>query len=98
MYEYILHHVWFKQRFSGRDLTTTDGRSLQILHPGEYNENSGPDFLNAVIRIDQERWAGAVEIHLKSSDWYDHGHQTDKQYDSVILHVCLEENKIKKII
>ncbi|MCB0733163.1 MAG: DUF2851 family protein [Flavobacteriales bacterium] len=93
MYEYILHHVWFKQRFSGRDLTTTDGRSLQILHPGEYNENSGPDFLNAVIRIDQERWAGAVEIHLKSSDWYDHGHQTDKQYDSVILHVCLEENK-----
>ena len=28
-----------------------------------------------------------MEIHVQSSDWYRHGHEGDKGYDAVILHV-----------
>ena len=51
------------------------------------NLNSGPDFLNAKIEINNQLWAGNVEIHINSSDWYQHNHETDENYDAVILHV-----------
>ncbi len=69
-------------------LQTTDGRTLEIISPGLYNHsNAGPDFFNAKVKIDGMLWAGNVEIHLKASDWYRHGHDHDPAYDNVILHV-----------
>ena len=56
------------------------------------NVNSGPDFFNAQLSIGTQMWAGNVEIHVKSSDWYVHHHETDAAYDSVILHVVWEHN------
>jgi len=92
MKEDFLHYAWKFQKFCVRDFTTTSGDNLEILQAGRHNENSGPDFFNAQIRIGCQLWAGNVEIHIKSSDWYAHRHETDVAYDNVILHVVWEHD------
>ena len=90
MKERYLHYLWQHKLIPLRALFLLDGLPIQIIHPGVYNEiESGPDFFNAQIVIDSLRWVGNVEIHVKSSDWIKHGHQKDKSYDNVILHVVL---------
>jgi hypothetical protein len=74
------------------DLQTTEGEHVDIVATGYRNTNSGPDFLEAKIQIGDKLWAGHVEIHVKSSDWNRHGHQTDKAYQNVILHVVYEND------
>lgn len=69
------------------------GESLNVIKPGHLNEHSGPDFSHAHIRFDELDFYGHVEIHLKSSDWHKHAHSTDPAYDSVILHVVLEDDQ-----
>jgi Protein of unknown function (DUF2851) len=90
MKEDFLHFVWRTRRFHIPALQTLEGHDLQVLHPGELNTHAGPDFFNARIRLDDTEWAGNVEMHLKASDWYAHGHQTNYAYDNVILHVVWE--------
>ncbi|WP_426430987.1 DUF2851 family protein [Winogradskyella sp. HB-48] len=92
MQEDFLHYVWKHKAFSTASLKTTKGESIAILKLGEHNHNSGPDFFNAQLSIDGQLWAGNVEIHVKSSDWYVHGHEKDKAYDNVILHVVWEHD------
>ncbi|MDO6425158.1 DUF2851 family protein, partial [Saccharophagus degradans] len=50
------------------------------------------DFSNALIEINNQKWAGNIEIHVKSSDWYAHKHQEDKNYQNVILHVVYDHD------
>lgn len=96
MTEAFLHHLWkflkFEDATSESGLLTTTGQNVQILKPGIHNQLSGPDFFNAQLRIGDQLWAGNVEIHLKSSDWYAHNHQDDEAYANVILHVVWEED------
>lgn len=92
MQEDFLHYVWKHKAFSSILLKTASGESIVILKLGEHNHNSGPDFFNAQLNIDSQLWAGNVEIHIKSSDWYVHGHEKDKAYDNVILHVVWEHD------
>ena len=73
-------------------LQTSEGESIDIVATGYRNTDSGPDFLEAKIQIGDKTWAGHVEIHVKSSDWNRHGHQTDKAYKNVILHVVYEND------
>lgn len=91
--EDFLHYLWRTRRFESTDLRSTEGEPIQILQPGTYNTDSGPDFTNARIRIGDTTWAGNVEMHLRASDWPAHGHQHDRAYDNVILHVVLEEDQ-----
>ncbi len=90
MKESILHYIWFSKLYDKRDLHTTDNEPVEVVHTGTPNSDAGPDFFNAKIKIGNTLWAGNVEIHIKSSDWYKHHHQTDSNYDNVILHVVKE--------
>lgn len=87
MNEDFLHYVWKFQKFDASKFYTSSNEKLHIVNQGSHNFNSGPDFFNAQIELDNQLWAGNVEIHIKSSDWYAHGHEIDPAYDSVILHV-----------
>ena len=61
--------------------------TLMKLLPRLYSPDSGK------ILIDGIEWNGNIEIHLKSSLWNVHNHQSDKNYDNVILHVVIEDDK-----
>ena len=92
MREEFLQYLWKFMKFDFQRAVTTDGERLEILHPGTQNEHSGPDFFNSKVRIGDQLWAGNIEIHLKSSYWYLHHHETDENYDNVILHVVWEDD------
>ena len=92
MKEDFLHYVWKFQKFDTQNLVTINKEPLQIVSEGLHNLDSGPDFFNAKIYLDGQLWAGNVEIHLKSSDWYAHNHETDSAYDNVILHVVWQHD------
>lgn len=85
--EKLLHYAWKYRILPLQQLLTTDGQEVEVLDPGQNNLNAGPDFFNAKIRIGQTMWVGNVEVHLRSSDWYRHGHDQDAAYDNVVLHV-----------
>ncbi|HEX7584482.1 MAG TPA: DUF2851 family protein, partial [Prolixibacteraceae bacterium] len=87
MKEEFLQFIWEHGLFTKNDLKTTDGRTVEIITTGQPNSDSGPDFFNARVRIGETTWAGNIEVHQKSSQWYRHRHNTDAAYDNVILHV-----------
>jgi len=92
MKENLLHFIWKLKLFASKNLQSTNGELVEIISSGTENFNSGPDFLNAKVYINKQLWAGNVEIHINSSDWYSHSHETDSKYDSVILHVVWEHD------
>jgi hypothetical protein len=88
MIEEFLHYIW-KYRLA----YYPEYDHIEVFHPGFHNTDSGPDFFNARIKIDETLWSGNVEIHIFSSDWNKHGHQHDKAYDNVILHVVYQHDE-----
>lgn len=85
--EQLLHYVWKHKLFPLSPLTTTDGRLVEVVHPGLHNHDAGPDFFNAKVKIGGQLWVGNVEIHDRASDWYRHHHDQNPAYDNVVLHV-----------
>ncbi len=92
MKEDFLHYIWLYKKLDLSNLRTTKGEVLTILNFGQYIQQAGPDFFNAQIVLDNQKWAGNVEIHVKSSDWYVHHHEKDDNYNNVILHVVWEND------
>jgi len=92
MKEDFLHYLWKFKKFDTLNLKTFNGEEITIINVGQYLELAGPDFFNAQITIGNQKWAGNVEIHLKSSDWYVHHHERDGAYENVILHVVWEHD------
>ncbi|MFT7285797.1 DUF2851 family protein [Nonlabens sp.] len=87
MREDFIHYLWKFKKLSGQELKTTERKEIVIKSLGTHNFFSGPDFFNGRVEIDGQDWAGNVEMHVKASDWYLHGHDEDPAYDNVILHV-----------
>jgi hypothetical protein len=92
MNEQLLQFIWKFRLFDNSHLLTTSGESVEIIHTGMHNSDAGPDFQNARVKIGSTLWAGNVELHVKSSDWFRHSHHTDKSYSNVILHVVYEHD------
>ncbi|SDX50277.1 Protein of unknown function [Lutibacter oricola] len=93
MKENLLHFVWKLKMFTTKKkILSTKGDLIEIISAGTENLNSGPDFFNSKIKIANQLWVGNVEIHVKSSNWYEHNHQEDERYNSIILHVVWEHD------
>ena len=93
MKEEFLHYQWKYSLYDPDSLLDTDGNKISVIHPGEYNRDSGPDFFNSRISVDGTVWAGNIEIHTLSSHFDLHGHQYDPAFNNVILHVVAENDK-----
>lgn len=87
-----MQYVWQHRLWRSEDMTTTDGRRVRVLDPGMLNTDQGPDFFNAKVEIDGHTWVGNIEMHVRATDWRRHGHDKDKAYDSVILHVVEKDD------
>ena len=93
MTEDFLHYLWKYQNFNSAFKLSSRGQKLKVVHPGYHNHDSGPDFLEAKIYLDNQLWVGQVELHVKASDWYKHQHQFDPVYQNVILHVVYDDDQ-----
>lgn len=90
--EDLLQFIWQQRLFLPIPITTVSGQLVTILNPGQLNTNAGPDFSNAQIIVGGVSLIGNVEIHVRSSDWNKHGHQSDPAYDTIILHAVYEHD------
>ncbi len=85
----------FKNRMFNSSLKSVSGMKVEIIRTGEANSDAGPDFRRAVVRINGILMRGDVELHRLNSDWYSHRHHTDRNYNSVVLHVVGECNEAR---
>ena len=94
--EQLLHYCWKHKIFPLQSLHTTDGKEVEVLNPGIHNQDAGPDFSEAKIKVDGVVWVGNVELHIHASDWYRHHHENNPAYENIILHVvCDADTNIK---
>ncbi|NLA24374.1 MAG: DUF2851 family protein, partial [Bacteroidales bacterium] len=93
MSEDFLHFIWRNGLWDYTFQKFADGREFEVIDRGTLNFDAGPDFFNAKIKIENTIWAGNIEIHTKSSQWYSHNHHLDDAYDNVILHVVHKHDK-----
>lgn len=87
MTEAFLQYVWGQRLYASAEQRTTGGDVVEVLNPGRLNTDAGPDFFNAQVRVGGTTWAGNIEVHKTTDDWFRHGHDSDPAYDNVILHV-----------
>lgn len=96
--ERLLCEVWRKGLLNSNGIFTDFGQKINVINPGWKNKDRGPDFLRAVICIDDSYiLIGDIEVHVNGQDWKAHGHQNDCRYNSVILHVVWTGTKGVKL-
>ncbi len=72
---------------------TIEGQSVEIIEFGRRNDDGGPDYKDAKIKIGDRVFTGDVEVHRDFSGWAEHNHPKDSKYNSVILQVVLWDSK-----
>lgn len=94
-----LHDLWRQQLLSASLLRTSNGEFVEVVHPGHYNRDAGPDFCRATLKIDGKIIHGDIEFHLDARDWFQHGHHADPAYNTVILHIAIrQQSEIREIL
>lgn len=84
--ENFISRIW-RDKLYYSDLKTTDGKPIKVLDYGILNKDSGADYKNARVKIEDKIFAGDLEIHRSLRDWEQHSHGTDGKYNKVILQV-----------
>ena len=96
MQETWLHQIWGNRLYESLTFEPPPcipkGVTPIVVDPGRYNPKGGPDFSNLTLRIGSLTWAGNGEIHCHATDWLRHGHQLDPDYNSVLLHIVLQDD------
>ena len=92
MREDLLQFIWKYKKLQLEQMVTTNNETVVVIDVGLHNHQAGPDFFNAKININDQLWAGNVEVHINSSDWYAHHHENDINYENVILHVVWKDD------
>ncbi len=88
--EALLARLWQSRAARAGAVTARDGRRLHVLYPGRPSAAAGPDFRDAVLEDEAGGLVkGDVEVHVRASDWYAHGHHRDPRYDNVAIHAVL---------
>ena len=85
-----LQCVWYDPALRPPNLRDTEtNEPVEVVEPGTWNLEPGPDFLNAVIRVgrDPRVFRGDVEIHVHPRDWSGHRHHGNPLYQNIIAHV-----------
>ncbi len=82
-----LQAVWFDPSWRPEVLASTNGERLLVEDPGRWNLESGPDFIDATVRVGGRVLKGDVEVHRRPADWRRHGHESDPAYANVVVHV-----------
>lgn len=96
--EILLQKLWKSRKLFSRELRTTSGQKVEVIFAGRENLDTGPDFKDSVIRIDDKLLKGDIEVHLHEAGWYEHRHHQDARYNNVILHLVSEEPESHNLI
>ncbi len=86
--ETVLHSAWQ----AARTVIDRNGTVYRIIYAGIPGGSAGPDFRDAGIEGPDGRIVrGDVEIHVRRSGWFEHGHHRDPAYNGVVFHVALDD-------
>jgi hypothetical protein len=92
-----LQAIWSAQKYLN-PLITEAGELIAILSPGIWNQEAGPDFLKAHIKVGDQELRGDIEIHFDDEGWYQHHHHLDQNYNRVVLHLSFSKTQKSKTI
>lgn len=90
--------IWQDYLPGRSDLVTEDDGPVKVVYPGRPNDDRGADLRDAVIVTGRGTVRGDIEVHVKSSSWWTHGHHHDPAYNRVILHVVFWHDVAKTIV
>src|SRR6266513_1800600 len=90
--ELELQARWFAGDF-GKHFVATSGEKIDVVQFGTWNRESGPDFRDAAIRVnDRTPVRGCIEIDVNDRSWEAHGHATNPAFEETVLHVFVEKS------
>lgn len=94
--ESFISRIWLENKYY-HDLKTTSGKSVEVINYGTLNTDSGADFKDALIKIEDKVFEGDVEIHKTFKDWDLHKHSSNGKYNKVVLHVVFWDDTSKHL-